>query len=113
MKIRSTLTLIVLSLAATLVACDEETISGPGFVCDVTNPVQDIFVGPSGATVLVHSPAQPGDTIQLVAVATGRFGTERQDVRIDFSSSDTSVATVDTLGVVHARGPGTATIKAS
>ena len=113
MKIRSTLTLIVLSLAATLAACDEETVTGPGFVCDVTNPVRDIFLGPSGATVLVHSPAQPGDTVQLVATATNRFGTERTDVRIDFSSSDETVATVDTLGIVHAKGPGTATIKAS
>jgi hypothetical protein len=113
MKIRSTLTLIVLSLAATLAACDEETVTGPGFVCDVTNPVRDVFLGPPGATVLVHSPAQPGDTVQLVAVATSRFGTARQDVRIEFTSSDESVATVDTLGIVHAKAPGTATIKAS
>ena len=113
MKIRSTLTLIVLSLAATLAACDEETVTGPGFICDVTNPVRDVFLGPNGATVLVHSPALPGDTIQLVAIATSRAGTVRQDVPIKFTSSDETVATVDTLGVVHAKGPGTTTIKAS
>jgi alpha-tubulin suppressor-like RCC1 family protein/plastocyanin len=113
MKIRSTLTLIVLSIAATLSACDEETVTGPGFVCDVTNPVRDLFLSPSGATVLVHSPALPGDTVQLVATATSRAGTVRTDVPISFSSSDRSIATVDTLGVVHAVAPGTATIKAS
>ena len=113
MKIRSTLTLIVLSIAATLAACDEETVTGPGFVCDVTNPVRDIFLGPPGRSVLVHSPALPGDTIQLVVIATNRFGTARTDVPITFTSSDESVATVDTLGVVHAKGPGTTTIKAS
>lgn len=113
MKIRSTLTLIVLSIAATLSACDEQTVSGPGFICDVTNPVRDIFLSPSSPTVLVHSPALAGDTVQLVAIATSRAGTVRQDVPIRFTSSDESVATVDTLGVVHARSPGRTTIKAS
>ncbi|HEX6574628.1 MAG TPA: Ig-like domain-containing protein [Gemmatimonadaceae bacterium] len=113
MKIRSTLTLVVLSLAAALTACDEETVSGPGFICDITNPVQDLFLTASGAAVLVHSPAQAGDTIQLTAVATNRFGAARNDVRFKFTSSDETVATVDTLGVVHAVAPGTVTVKAA
>ncbi|HKY98804.1 MAG TPA: Ig-like domain-containing protein [Gemmatimonadaceae bacterium] len=113
MKIRSTLTLAVLSLAALLSACDEEEVTGPGFICDVTNPVQDIFLVSGATSVMVHSPAQEGDTIQIVAVATNRFGTARTDVPIKFTSSDVTVATVDSLGVVHAVAPGTATIKAA
>jgi alpha-tubulin suppressor-like RCC1 family protein len=113
MKIRSTLTLAVLSFAALLSACDEEDVTGPGFICDVTNPVQDLFLAPVTTTVLVHSPAQEGDTIQIVAITTNRFGAVRQDVPIKFTSSDAAVATVDSLGIVHAVAPGTVTIKAA
>jgi alpha-tubulin suppressor-like RCC1 family protein len=113
MKIRSTLALAVLSFAALLSACDEEQVTGPGFICDVTNPVQDIFLAPTATSVLVHSPAQAGDTIQIVAITTNRFGTVRADVPIKFTSSDATVATVDSLGIVHAVAPGTVTIKAA
>src|SRR5678815_3811880 len=112
MKIRSTLFLMV-GLVAGIAACDEETVTGVGFTCDVTNPVRDALIGPSGATVLVHSPAQAGDTIQLGVVTTNRFGGQRTDVPVEFSSSNTSIATVDQLGIVHAVAPGTAKIKAS
>jgi len=61
----------------------------------------------------VHSPAQAGDTIQLGVVTTNRFGGQRTDVPVEFSSSNTSIATVDQLGIVHAVAPGTAKIKAS
>jgi alpha-tubulin suppressor-like RCC1 family protein len=112
MTTRTTLTLFLLAVAGSMAACDDETVSGPGFVCDVTNPVRDLILNRGSATVLVHSPAQASDTVQLVAVATNRLGGARSDVRISFKSSDTNIATVDTLGVVHALQPGTAKITA-
>jgi len=110
---RSKSQLAVTLLVLTIAACDEETVTGPGFICDVTNPVREIKLSPSPAVVLVRSPARASDTLQLTAIATNRNGDPRIDVPITFSSSDTSVATVDTLGIVQARRPGTVRITAS
>ena len=94
-------------------ACKEQTISGPGFTCDVTNPVRDVFISPSSASVLVRSPARSTDVIQLTATATNRVGNARTDVPIAFTSSDPTIATVDSTGLVHALKPGSISIKAS
>ena len=110
---RKWLTTAILAAGLGLAACDEDDVTGPGFVCDVTNPVADLLLGPSSSTVLVHSPALSSDTVRLVAIATSRFGTARDDVSIRFESSDTTVATVDTLGIVQAKRPGTVRITAS
>ncbi|MEO8194181.1 MAG: Ig-like domain-containing protein [Gemmatimonadales bacterium] len=110
---RRTLTVVLFAAAAGLVACDEQDVSGPGFVCDVANPVADLFLSPSSRVVLVHSPALAGDTVKLLAVTTNRFGGVRTDVSIKFTSSDTTIATVDENGVVSARKPGTVKITAS
>lgn len=107
------LSLALLGLPLLVVACTDDQISGPGFICDVTNPVADIFLDPAAGTVLVHSPPRETDTTRLVATATNRVGGTRTDVPIKFVSSDTSVATVDELGVVHARRPGSVRITAS
>jgi alpha-tubulin suppressor-like RCC1 family protein len=97
-----------------LVACNNDTVTGPGFTCDVTNPVQSIVIAPStGARIVVHTPALDTDTTKVAATATNRFGAVRTDVTIGFSSSDTTVATVDATGTIHAKKPGLATIKAS
>lgn len=111
--IRRALSVAVLAVAASVSACDEEDLTGPGYICDVTNPVRDIFVTPSTAQVLVHNPARASDTVIIAALATSRTGLERQDVRITFTSSDTTIATVDTLGIVQARRAGTVTITAA
>jgi alpha-tubulin suppressor-like RCC1 family protein len=103
--------LIALSWLAT--ACKEEQLSGPGFICDVTNPVRDLTIDPPSSVLLVRSPARPADVLQLKAVATNRLDQPRTDVPISFSSSDVTVATVDSLGLVHALKPGSVTIKAS
>ncbi len=103
----------LVGLAASLTACTDDAVTGPGFKCDVTNPVSDVILRASGGVILVHSPAQAGDTIQLSVVTTNRLGGQRTDVPVAFTSSDTTVATVDSLGVVHAVAPGTAKIKAS
>ncbi|MEO8576162.1 MAG: Ig-like domain-containing protein [Gemmatimonadales bacterium] len=113
MNNRTWLVSAIIAVGLGLSACDEDTITGPGFVCDVTNPVRDVFLAPSATTVLVHSPALPSDTVRLAAVATSRLGTARNDVAIEFKSSDPTVATVDTLGIVHALKAGTAKITAT
>src|ERR1035437_1954578 len=105
------LTAVALAAAMVLTACNNDKVTGPGFICDVTNPVQSIVIAPSaGARILVHSPALDTDTTKVDATATNRFGVVRTDVTIGFSSSDTTVATVDATGTVHARQPGTVTI---
>jgi alpha-tubulin suppressor-like RCC1 family protein len=97
-----------------IAACNNDAVTGPGFTCDVTNPVQSIVIAPAaGARIVVHTPALDSDTTRVAATATSRFGAARTDVTIGFSSSDTTVATVDATGTVHARKPGTTTIKAA
>ena len=113
MIIRRALTLIALATVTGIVACDEDDVTGPGFVCDVTNPVGDLFLSPSNAQVLVHVPALPSDTVVIATVVTSRFGTPRSDVRVTFRSSDPAVATVNDEGVVQAVAPGTTRITAS
>lgn len=95
------------------IACENNTVTGPGFVCDVTNPVTDITFEPRSSSVLIHSPARSADTAIVIAHALNRVGGIRTDVPLAFSSSDTTVATVDTLGVVHARKTGAVKISAS
>jgi alpha-tubulin suppressor-like RCC1 family protein len=102
---------IALSWAA--VGCDEEIVTGPGFVCDVTNPVRDVTISPTTASLPVRTPARETDVVQLTATATNRLGTARTDVPIVFTSSDPSVATVDSTGLVHAVKEGSVNIKAS
>ena len=62
---------------------------------------------------MVHSPALPTDTTIVAAVATDRFGGARTDVTMGFSSSDTTIATVDANGIVRAKKPGVVNIKVS
>lgn len=102
----------VCSLVA-VAACTEDDIAGPGFQCDITNPVADLFLSPSSSLVLVHSPARDTDTTRVSATATNRLGGTRDDVPIKFVSSDTTIATVDSMGIVHARKPGSVRITAS
>lgn len=111
---RSVLPVVCLiALSGLIAACDEDTVFGPGFACDVTNPLRDLALSPSTASLVTRIPAGTADTIQLRAIATNRFGELRSDIPVEFSSSDPAIATVDTLGVVQAVQPGTVTIKAS
>ena len=112
MIMRRALSVLVLAGAATLVACEDD-VSGPGFVCDVTNPVGDILITPSNPQLLVHTPARSSDSVEVKAAATSRFGALRNDVTFEFKSSDPSVATVDEQGIVRALKPGSARITAS
>lgn len=111
---RRALTIALVTLSVGLLACDEDTVTGPGFVCDITNPVRDVFAPPS-RSVLVHSPALATDTVQIRVIATNRFDAPRTDIIFEFSSSDESIATVanvNRVGVVTALRPGTVRITA-
>ena len=89
------LTLVGLVLLAGLAACNGDAVSGPGYICDVTNPVADVFIDLPTNTLFVHSPPQESDFLRMTARATNRFGSTRTDVPIKFVSSDTTIATVD------------------
>ncbi len=101
------------AIVALAIACTNDQVTGPGFVCDVTNPVSDIVFDAMSNTVLVHSPSRATDTVVVVAHALNRVGNVRTDVPISFESSDTAVATVDKNGVLHAQKPGSVRVTAS
>lgn len=103
----------VVIVAGIIAGCSDYSVSGPGYVCDVTNPVADLFFNPGSSILFVHSPARATDIGPLKVTATNRNGGTRTDVPITFVSSDTAVATVDSLGVVHAKKPGTLQVTAS
>jgi len=113
--VKKTVVLAVSAVAFSFLAaaCKEEVLTGPGFICDVTNPVRDLFISPASGVVLVRSPARETDTLQIRVRVTNRNGDPRFDVPVKFTSSDVTIATVDTLGVVHALKPGSVTVKAS
>ncbi|HZK78179.1 MAG TPA: hypothetical protein VFC35_04665, partial [Gemmatimonadaceae bacterium] len=63
-----------------LSACNNtDTFVGPGYICDITNPVQTLSLDPGTSVLLVHSPARPTDVAQLTARATNRDGVTRTD----------------------------------
>ncbi|MEJ7810411.1 MAG: hypothetical protein WKG32_08360 [Gemmatimonadaceae bacterium] len=97
--------------AALLSACDDDA-TGPGQACDVTNPVYGVRLVSRSDTIFARTPARGTDTLTASAQALGRFGAVRANTPIRFTSSDTTVAVVDSLGVVRARGPGQARITA-
>ena len=111
MMMRRAFSLAALAAVTVLAACEEDTVTGPGFVCDVTNPVREVFALPS-RVILVHSPALPTDTASIQALATNRFGELRDDITFEYRSSDETIATVDDDGVVTALRPGTVRITA-
>jgi len=94
------------------VACNE--IAGPGFHCDVTNPVRSVTISPTTANLPVRITARATDVVmQLTATATNRLGATRADVPVVFTSLNPSVATVSPTGLVHAVKQGSVNIKAS
>jgi len=109
---RKVLMLALFASVFGLTSCDDEdTLIGPGFICDVTHPVRDLFVQPTFSEVIVHSPPLNTDMVRLTVIATNRFNQIRNDVKFDFLTSDPTIATVDQLGVVNVHRPGTAFIK--
>jgi parallel beta-helix repeat protein len=68
--------------------------------------VAAISVNPAAVTLAV------GGTTQLVAVAKDENGNSLSNTTVQWTSSDTSVALVSDVGVVRARKPGKANVKA-
>ena len=84
--------------------------------CGADDPA--IAPPPAGPASIVLSPAAVtlpaiGDTVRLVAAAADATGHRVADVSFTWESSDPSVATVDSAGVVQAAGKGHATITAA
>lgn len=74
----------------------------------VRQRVAEVRVDPASVSLSAVGASQ-----RLTAEALDANGHGVDGVRVDWSSSDTSVAVVDTAGVVVARGPGEAAISAS
>lgn len=101
----------IVALTAVGTSCEvaDEPLTGPGFRCDVTNPVREVLT-PETGLLTFRVPIRAADTLHVPFVVTGRFGQERTDVPVTFTSSDTTILVVDALGVVRPRTAGTATI---
>jgi alpha-tubulin suppressor-like RCC1 family protein/uncharacterized protein YjdB len=70
-------------------------------------PIAAITIAPAGATVGL------GDTLHLTATPRDAGGAPLTGRTIAWASSDTTIATVDTRGIVTGRAPGSVTITAS
>src|SRR6187200_1577492 len=99
--------LIVLVLAS----CDEDTGTNlndvPGYA------ITDVIVDPQSATILVPDTIAPGTKVPFSAVAIGWTGDPLVGIRFAWSTSDPSIAVVDSGGMVTPRRPGTVEVIAS
>jgi hypothetical protein len=89
--------------AFALTACKDDDPVEPEDTIAVTN----ISVSPPSVTILV------GATIQVSASVATNGGTGTIDLGVNWSTSNSSVASVTTAGVVTAQNPGTASITAT
>ena len=83
----------------------------------VTGTARIVVLVPAPTTVAVTPDsvrlAVPGDTARLAAEVLDQIGRPLVDAPVQWSSSDATVATVDSSGLVTATGNGTATITAA
>jgi uncharacterized protein YjdB len=95
------------SILLACVACDELRTS--------TEPLpigSTLFVAPGADTIFVGDSVAMGDSVRFFAVARTFAGDTVEFTGVRWESSDTLVATVDSTGLVTARGVGEATITA-
>jgi alpha-tubulin suppressor-like RCC1 family protein/uncharacterized protein YjdB len=105
--------LVIASLTLVAVACSDGESGGNISGIDPIT-ISRVEVAPRTDTIFIADSIQATDTLQLNAVAFGRSGSPLDDVQFLWTTSDSSVAVVDSLtGVVTAVGTGTAVIKAS
>jgi uncharacterized protein YjdB len=95
------------SAGTTRVVATSEGKSATSTVTVGLQPVADVAVTPSNATLMV------GQTQQLSAVASSAKGAPLTGRTVKWSSSDAAVASVDGSGLVAAVAPGTADITAT
>jgi hypothetical protein len=100
------LPLIALVIGA---ACTD---AGPTDPFGSTAPVSRVEVQPKTDTIVLRGPAQASDQVVLQVAVIGFSGTAITGVPVRWRSSDTAVVTVDSVGVVRAKAPGTATVTA-
>ncbi len=93
--------------AAVCVAVALACTSGSDRATGTTQTITTIVVIPDSATVVV------GSTQSLAAKPENASGTAVAGVSVVWAASDTTIATVDTMGTVSARAPGTARVAAS
>ena len=72
----------------------------------VEQQVAGVELSPSTAALL------PGDTLRIMASAVDANGHAVAGAAFTWTTSDTTIATVDTTGLVTARGPGAVTVSA-
>ena len=94
--------LIILAALVT-VACDAGNPAGPG---SLPAPVASVVVSPDSTTL------QVGQSVNLAARAYAGDGTALEGRGAVWTSSDTTVVTVDSFGAAFARKAGTATVAA-
>ncbi len=108
MRGRRVLTAVALCAA---VSCDDST--GPN-VSDVPGyAIRDVQVFPPSATIFVADTITVADRITFSATALGKSGAPLTGMRFAWSTSDASIATVDSAGVVTPVRPGTVEVIAS
>src|SRR5207253_369819 len=92
--------------SATITATSEGK-SGTSSITVTNIPVATVSVSPPTATI------QQGQTVQLTATLKDASGTTLSGRTVTWSSSNTSVATVSSSGLVSAVTPGSATVTAA
>jgi len=94
---------IALAVGATLGGCSYDDTNGPGNRVDVS-PANDTIV--TGATIT------PDDTLRLEAEVVSEAGVPVPNAPVTWTSSEPTVATVDSAGLVRAVGYGTTRVTA-
>ncbi len=95
------------SLGSTTITATSEGRSGSSTVTVVPPPVNSVTVSLSSVR------AHPGDTLQASATTLDRHGNVLTGRGVTWASTATSVATVNSSGLVTARGAGYASIRAT
>ena len=97
--------------ALVVVSCSDNT--GPNLNDVPGYAIRDVIVDPPSATILIPDTVTAANEIAFSAVAIGKSGGGLSGIRFAWSTSDPSIAVVDSLGVVTPIRPGTVEVIAS
>ena len=105
---------VVFAVLSLLVVSSCEDGTGPNLNPNVPGySITSVRVLPPSATIFVPDTIRPSDRITFSAVGLSKGGAILDKLRFVWTSSDESIAVVDTLGTVTPIRPGTVTITAS